>query len=57
MFVFNSFLNLMILMLLLKKLLMAFNVGERNKIVCVGYFIYVCLVSLWFLIDSILLLY
>lgn len=31
MFVFNSFLNLMILMLLLKKLLMAFNVGERNK--------------------------
>ena len=47
----------MILMLLLKKLLMAFDVGERNKIVCVGYFIYVCLVSLWFLIDSILLLY
>lgn len=31
MFVFNSFLNLMILMLLLMKLLMAFNVGERNK--------------------------
>lgn len=39
MFVFNSFLNLMILMLLLKKLLFAFNV----EIMCVVCFIYVCL--------------